>query len=183
MKIEYLGTDVKWQKIDKRNVPDVRNKVANDVEFPSGLILEIGCAAGNFFRAISNLNKEYVGIDLDCKQVNRAKKRFPNETFICGDILKRDDLIKKCKTIISFQVFEHIQYDFKMFDKIESGKNIVFSVPNFPYRSNSPDGHKRHYELDGWVKRYESIVDFSDIWVIKHYIKERCIFVFQGVKR
>lgn len=135
------------------------------------------------FSAISNHGLDYTGVDLDCKQIEKAKKRFPNGTFICGDILKMGDLLKKCKTIVSFQVFEHIQDDLNMFDKIESGKHMIFSVPNFPYRKNSPDGHKRHYELAGWVKRYEPLADISNVWVIKHFKKDRKIFVFQGIRK
>lgn len=186
MKVVDLGTSVKWQKTDKRNVADVREKVISDIDFSSGLILEIGCAAGNFYKLMSlssRFNNHYVGVDLNCKQIDEAKKKFKNGRFICGDILKRDSLLRECRTIVSFQVFEHIQKDFDMFKKIEKGKNIIFSVPNFPYRGNHPDGHRRFYELDGWVRRYENLIDFLEVWTIKHYYKNRKIFVFQGVRR
>jgi len=183
MIIKDLDITVKWQKTDTRDVPDIRNKIVNDVKFPPGIILEIGCAAGNFFEYLSVITEKYIGVDLDLEQINLAKWRYPNGTFIYGDILNFDILLKECKTIVSFQVLEHIKNDFKLFDKIDSGKNIIFSVPNFPYRSNFPDGHKRYYELDGWIKRYKEILDISEVWIIKHYTKNRKIFVFQCIRR
>lgn len=186
MKIIDLETSVKWQKTDKRKVIDVRYKIIKDVNFQAGIILEIGCAAGDFYGLLSlssRMNNEYVGIDLDLNQINKAKKKFPHGNFIYGNIFNFDDLLKTCKTIVSFQVFEHIEKDFDLFNKIESGKNIIFSVPNFPYRRNFPDGHKRYYELDGWIERYEKLIDISEVWTIKHYKKDRKIFVFQGIRR
>jgi len=186
MKLIDLGTSVKWQKIDDRSVPDIRNKIVNDINFPSGLILEIGCASGNFFEFMtisSRFNNEYVGIDLDLKQINKAKKRFPNGKFIYGNVLEFDNLLKSCKTIVSFQVLEHIENDFDLFDKIDSGINIIFSVPNFPYRGKFADGHKRYYELEGWIKRYEDVLNIFEIWTIKHYKKNRKIYVFQCRRR
>jgi len=184
MKLIDLGSTVKWQKTDERNVPDLRGKIVDDINLPSGLILEIGCAAGNFFKCLPKTSREdYIGIDLDLEQITKAKERFPNGTFIYGDILNFHNVLKSCKTIVSFQVFEHIQNDFELFDKINSGKNMIFSVPNFPYRGAFPDGHKRHYEVDGWIKRYKSVLDFSEVWIIKHYKKNRKIFVFQGVRK
>jgi len=186
MKLIDLGTSVKWQKTDERSVPDIRNKIVDDIDFPPGLILEIGCAAGNFFEFMSvssRFNNEYIGIDLDLKQISKARKRFPQGKFIYGDVLKFDNLLKLCKTIVSFQVLEHIKNDFGLFERINSRKNIIFSVPNFPYRGKFPDGHKRYYELDGWIKRYKEILNISEVWTIKHYKKNRKIFVFQCNRR
>jgi len=184
MKLIDLGTTVKWQKADGRYVPNIRSKIVNDISLPSDLILEIGCAAGNFFKCLPKSNREkYIGIDFDLEQIKKARKRFPGGTFIYGDILNFNNVLKSCKIIVAFQVFEHIQNDFELFDKINSGKNMIFSVPNFPYRKSSPDGHKRYYELDGWIKRYEEVFDFSEVWTINHFKKDRKIFVFQGVRK
>lgn len=183
MKIIDLGTSVKWQNTDNRDVIDLRKKVVSDIMFPSGLLLEIGCAAGNFFEFLSHKNIDYVGVDLDINQINKAKNKFPHGNFIYGNIFDFGNLLKSCNTIVSFQVLEHIENDFDLFNKIDSGKNIIFSVPNFPYRNKFIDGHKRHYELKGWIQRYEKFIDISEIWIIKHYKKDRKIFVFQSTRR
>lgn len=186
MKIIDLGTSVKWQKTDKREVFDVRHKILKDMNFQPGIILEIGCAAGDFYGHLSlssRMKNEYIGIDIDLSQINKAKKKFSHGNFIHGNIFDFDNLLKTCHTIVSFQVFEHIEKDFDLFDKIESGKNIIFSVPNFPYRENFPDGHKRHYELEGWIERYKKLINISEVWTIKHYKKDRKIFVFQCIRR
>jgi 2-polyprenyl-3-methyl-5-hydroxy-6-metoxy-1,4-benzoquinol methylase len=182
MNIIDLGDSVKWQDTDKRKVMDIRKKVVSNVPFPPGLILEIGCGAGNFFEHISSFNFDYIGIDLDSNQINKAKDKFSKGEFICGNIFDFENLLKSCTTIVSFQVFEHIENDFELFNKIETGKNIIFSVPNFPYRSEFPDGHKRYYELDGWINRYNNIIDIDEVWIVKHYKKQRKIFIFQCTK-
>ena len=186
MKIIDLGISVKWQKTDKREVIDVRDKIVKDVNFQDGILLEVGCAAGDFYGFLSlssRMKNEYIGIDLDLNQINKAKKNFPHGNFIYGNIFDFDYLLKTCNTIVSFQVLEHIEEDFDLFNKIESGKHIIFSVPNFPYRGNFPDGHKRYYELEGWIDRYKSLIDISEVWIIKHYKKDRKIFVFQCIRR
>jgi len=163
-------------------------KVLNDMPFPKGLILEIGCASGNFFNILRNKNfknNRYIGIDLDSRQIEKARSNFPKEDFICGNVLddKFNKLIKSANIIVSFEVLEHIDLDKKLFNKIKSNTPIIFSVPNFKYRSTFPDGHKRWFDLDGWIDRYKDIIDISEVWSIKHYKKDRKIFVFQSTRR
>ena len=187
MKITNLYTTVKWQNTDQRDVPDIRDKVLTDMSFPHGLILEIGCAAGNFYERLRkhNYKNDYIGVDLNESQIERAKIKFPGANFNCGNILNKkfENIIKTCSIIVCFQVLEHIYEDIELIEKITFGTPIVFSVPNFPYRKNFPDGHKRHFELDGWVKRYEKYIDFKEAWSVKHYRKSNKTFVFRGVKR
>lgn len=188
MKIINLDTSVKWQKSDKRDVSDMREKILSDILFPKGLILEIGCAAGNFFDLLCKKkldDNHYVGVDIDSQQINKARNKFPGANFIHGDALnsKFDETIKSASVIVSFQVLEHITMDIDLIKKIEIGTFVVFSVPNFTYRSASVDGHKRWFELDGWVDRYKDVLNISEAWSIKHYKKDRKIFVFQSTRR
>jgi len=186
MKIINMGSTVKWQNTDKRNVPDVRLKIVEEIDFSPGMILEIGCAAGNFYQFLSNFSRYsnyYIGVDIDANQINRAKKKYPTGMFIHGNILHMDELLQDCRTVVSFQVLEHIENDYELFEEIDKGTTMIFSVPNFPYRENHSDGHKRYYEIDGWIKRYEHLVEFSEAWIVKHYKKDRKIFVFQGIRR
>jgi len=186
MKFSDLGTTVKWQKTDPRDVPDIRDKIVNEVDFHPGTILEIGCAAGNFYDSFSlssRYNNQYFGIDVDGQQIKKAKEKHPQANFIHGDVLEHYKLLNDCKTIISFQVLEHIEKDLELFFKIPPRKRLIFSVPNFPYRGKFPDGHKRWYELEGWINRYKDFVNFNEAWTIKHYKKSNKIFVLQGVRR
>jgi len=184
MNIINMGSAIKWQNTDKRNVPDVRSKIVEEINFPPGMILEIGCAAGNFYQFLSGKYNNYIGVDIDLSQINKAKKKYPEGMFIHGNILNMDKLLQDCKMIVSFQVLEHIEKDYDIFEKIDKGKSMIFSVPNFPYRSNFSDGgHKRYYEMDGWIERYKHLVEFSEVWIVKHYKKNRKIFVFQGSRK
>lgn len=185
MKIVDLGVSIKWQESDKRSVTDIRKEVLDKINFPEGSMLEVGCADGNFFKFLpSDRVDSYVGVDVDNSQIKMARKYFPNADFRHGNILnsKFDDLIKSSKSIVSFQVLEHIQYDIKLLEKINPGTLFVFSVPNFPFRGASPTGHKRYFEMDGWIKRYDGFLNISEVWTVHHYFKNRKIFVFKSVR-
>jgi len=199
MKKVNLGTSVKWQYADTRQVPDIREKVLDEINIPNGLILEIGCADGNFFELLLNKgfkapNYYYTGIDIDKSQISKAKRMFPTANFVNGNILdsKFDDIIREASLIISFQVLEHIYFDIGLLNKIDSGKSIIYSVPDFDYGSKNPNGagHKRSFDLEGWSKRYENILDISEVWTVEHIKKRhkvtkfpKKIFLFQTTKR
>lgn len=54
-------------------------------------ILDVGCAAGGFSEIVKKYNKNinYMGVDISCRMITKAKKRFPdNNFFICdGQVL------------------------------------------------------------------------------------------------
>lgn len=190
MKIIDLDTSVKWQKTDPRNVIDVREKVLNDIKLPGGLILEVGCAEGNFFELLLSAGfctpeHRYTGVDISGSQIDIATQKFPKANFIYGDILDKsfNNIIKSADVIISFQVLEHVKFDMELLNKVPAGMPVIFSVPDFPYKHPNHGGHVRWFDLHGWADRYKVILDILEVWVINHYIKNRKIFVFQTIKR
>lgn len=53
-------------------------------------VLEIGCGTGRIAAKIANSVKNYVGIDISAKTIERAKQHFAcntNMQFLCGDFL------------------------------------------------------------------------------------------------
>jgi trans-aconitate methyltransferase len=151
-----------------------------------GLIIEIGCSDGNFAERLFRRGiKEYLGVDINKKKINQAKKRLKMFEFLCLDIYKNLDKLKGAEAIASFQVLEHIgiiggNEDCEVLEAIDSGVNVVFSVPNSPYRTE----HKRWFEIDGWKKRYAPFIDFNYEMVIQNPNKpNKRSFLFRGYRK
>lgn len=165
----------------------VMKDIAVNLMLPAhGLIIEVGCGEGNFARRLFRRGiTDYLGIDIDKKIIESAKLSISPCTFLCLDIHKNLDKLKGAETIASFQVLEHIGTtkgfeDCEVLEAIESGVNVVISVPNSPYRTE----HKRWFEMDGWKKRYSPFIDFSYDLVIQNPRKpNRRSFLFRGYRK
>jgi SAM-dependent methyltransferase len=55
-------------------------------------VLEVGCSVGNIAEAFRSIDKvSYHGVDIDCKAIGLAQRRFsnyPNFTFVCEDLVQ-----------------------------------------------------------------------------------------------
>ncbi|XP_053677543.1 probable RNA methyltransferase CG11342 [Anopheles nili] len=87
-------------------------------------MLDIGCNTGQFTAKVRQIltevtkvgNVRAVGLDLDHKLCERAKRGFPNMEFICGNVMNiaqcdqpgTEDLIKLCLTRMGIQRFDVI---------------------------------------------------------------------------
>jgi len=150
-----------------------------------GLVVEVGCSDGNFLRVLlqNHVVKEYVGIDINQDKINKCKLEFPNFKFVCGDALSYP--VERASYFLSFQSLEHIgtmggTEDIDLLKRLQKGTIVVFSVPNRPYKNL----HKRWFELDGWLERYNNIINFDIRITIQHPVKQQCrSFLFRGVVR
>jgi len=150
-----------------------------------GLTVEVGCSDGNFLRLLLQKHniEEYVGIDINQDKINKCRLEFPNFKFVCGDALSYP--VERASYFLSFQSLEHIgtmggTEDIDLLKRLQKGTIVVFSVPNRPYKNL----HKRWFELDGWLERYDSIINFETWVTIQHPIKQDCrSFLFYGAVR
>lgn len=197
MKIVDYGSSLCWQKVCDSK--DVREEVLDKVKLPKGRILEIGCAKGNFAKRLAKRGRhsDYLGVDINEQEVSAAKDRLPSLKFMQADVLadSLSDIFKEAKTLVAFQVLEHLgtlpnfktsdgAEDVAFLSKIPSGTKIIFSVPNFDYKSEQPGGHMRWFEAEGWVSRYKDQLDFLECWKINHCKKkDKRIFLFVATKR
>jgi len=62
----------------------------NDLDLKNKKILDIGCASGDMFNALTEkfISLEYVGIDPDEKCINHARQQYPEATFAAIDLMK-----------------------------------------------------------------------------------------------
>lgn len=125
-------------------------------------IIDLGCGIGSFAKYLKEFGfKKYVGIDFSEKAINRAKERFPEYRFICGNLITDKlsrKIIKKEKVFVCFEVLEHIEEDKKLIDIIPEKSLFIFSVPNI-----SGHGHVRWFEnLEQVEKRYNDMLVFTE---------------------
>ncbi len=100
-------------------------------------VLDIGCSSGNLGATLrQNKNCEVIGLDLDEKDIQEAKKKL-NEAFVMN--AETDDLSKlgKFDCVILADVIEHLVNPVQALIKInsvlkESG-SVIFSIPNMAH--------------------------------------------------
>ena len=141
---------------------DEMRKKALDYINENEIVVELGCGEGNFISILNeakNITK-YIGIDIDHQKIELCKKLYTknNLEFVCANIMAPhiQQYIWESHIITSFQTLEHVgtfrgNEDIEFISNIPSKKHFVFSVPNSPYRKE----HKRWFEIDGWVNRYD----------------------------
>ena len=152
----------------------------------SDTVLDIGCSHGNNAFDVAQKAKEVVGIDIEKKYIEVARKKFSksNITYIIGDATtyKFD---KKFDKVILASVLEHIDNRVDLLKKLHSLTDIVlFRVPlitrewlpvykkeqGIDYRLDKThfteytlEQAKEELDQSGWKFREYSI-QFGEIW-------------------
>jgi len=143
-------------KGDRRCSPDEYKPVVRRCESP---VLEIGSAFGAL-RKFLPLPWSYVGVEISEYMVNIARKEYPHDTFIHGDIrLIGKHLTGAFNTVVALQVLEHFQRPERILTLLReiATKRLVFSVPN--------DGfNKVRLEDDGHVSWWKTENDVRQAW-------------------
>lgn len=86
-----LGIDDGWGKLDKLENFDLLMKIADFADTPiqGATILDAGCGTGDLVLYLSNKQiKKYTGIDVFEPAIEKAREKFPRQTFIADDFLK-----------------------------------------------------------------------------------------------
>lgn len=94
-------------------------------------VLDIGCGNGNNAYDVAKKAKEVVGIDIEQKYINVAKKKFQksNVTYIVGDATTYQ-FGKKFDKVILSNVLEHIDHRVEFLKKLHPlTDKILFRVP------------------------------------------------------
>jgi SAM-dependent methyltransferase len=102
-----LGVD--WPKVE-----DVATRYRVMLELirkpcpPVVRLLDFGCGASHLYEhmvATGVTGIEYTGLDLSPKFVELSRKKFPNNRYICADILDEPEAIPSCDYIVMNGVF------------------------------------------------------------------------------
>lgn len=87
---EKYGVDNGWlpgsQQYNFQRLIEIQELA--EVPFKDATILDVGCGTGDLSEFLSPFPiKKYVGIDIYPKALEKARKRYPQEEFIEGDLL------------------------------------------------------------------------------------------------
>lgn len=144
-------------------------------------ILEIGCGVGQFANMLFDQGfKEYRGFDYSDEAIKIAKQTNPHDCkkFQVDNAYNSKIFQENYNTVIIFEVLEHLKEDFLVLNKVKSGVNVLFSVPNFDSAS-----HVRYFkDKNDIIQRYSEIVDIKDIYGF-HISSRNIIFLGYGEKK
>ena len=90
---------------------------------PGSIILDIGCGNGNpVDKYLSDHGHSIIGIDISEKQIELAKKNFPNQTFELKDMSEVQMGKFRVDAVVSFYAIFHIPNveHARLFEKINS---------------------------------------------------------------
>jgi 2-polyprenyl-3-methyl-5-hydroxy-6-metoxy-1,4-benzoquinol methylase len=126
-------------------------------------ILEIGCGVGQFANMLFDQGfKDYKGFDYSDEAIKLAQQTNPQERekFHVDSAYTSTIFRENYNTVIIFEVLEHLKEDMLVLNKIKSGVNVIFSVPNFDSAS-----HVRYFkDKNEIVQRYNEIVEIQDVY-------------------
>jgi len=130
-------------------IGNTKRKVLNyitNIEKPK--ILEIGAGVGVVANYLQNKNFDYLGVEIDKKTVERAKKASLN--IIQGDFKSVKSIEESFDSILAFEVIEHIQDLDELFkiiiEKLNSKGILGFTVPNYNKRLNYKNPHEKIFQ-------------------------------------
>lgn len=70
-------------------------------------VLEIGCGPGINRKYLDSEN--YSGVDINCSHINKALKKYPNENFVCKNVLDfNEDGFAESKNILICHLLHHL---------------------------------------------------------------------------
>lgn len=113
-------------------------ETANLIDKKEALVLDIGCATGEFIGYMSNHRPtwNYVGIDIFDDLINKANEFLPNQTFINSDFLDLDekhngsfDIITAVGVISLFSADDIDNFWKKALELLKPGGSIIVLGP------------------------------------------------------
>ncbi len=129
-----------------------------------GDLLEIGSGIGSFTSKWFEIADSIVALEIAANCIKIFKERYGSEnriTVIEKDITDlSEDLIERYDTVVSINVFEHIENDFKAFSNVfkvlKPQGNFICFVPAFQKLYGKTDravGHYRRYNREELLEK------------------------------
>lgn len=122
-------------------------------EYIIGDVLEVGCGEGRGVELVMKKAKSYTAIDKIEEVIGRLKKKYPNGSFLSGNIPPFSGLESNSfDTVISFQVIEHIRDDAFFLKEIcrvlKPGGKAYITTPNRVMSLTRNPWHIREYTAE-----------------------------------
>ena len=105
-------------------------------------ILDVGVGAGRTTTALTNISKEYLGIDYSETMVKNSRLKYPNQKFIVSDMR---DLVEQFQpssfdvVVVSFNGIDYVNHDDRLktlrgiYSLLKPGGAFCFSTHNLEY--------------------------------------------------
>ncbi|WP_310992274.1 class I SAM-dependent methyltransferase [Aequorivita marina] len=134
---------------NKYKLGRTKSKVLNKaIKVKNPKVLEIGAGVGVVANFLQSKGIDYLGIEIDKKTVERAKKA--NLNIKQGDFKSLNKIEDTFDIILAFEVFEHLQdlgLLFKILEqKIKPDGTLGFTVPNFNKYLNYKNLNNKIYQ-------------------------------------
>jgi SAM-dependent methyltransferase len=131
-------------------------------------LLEIGAGIGTFTKEWANITDQVTAIEIADNCAAILKDRFQNNNKVKvmnDDFLNlRPSIFGEVDTVVSFNVFEHIENDLKgfqlVYDSLVKGGVFLIYVPAFQSLYGKTDqeiGHYRRYNKASLTKKLEQV--------------------------
>lgn len=149
-----------WFAARRRIVRDLVRELVPPA--PDALVIDIGCGTGGNTGALA---QEYrcIGVDSAPHAVEHARRRFPNATFLHGDVPATiAHALGDARVVLMMDVLEHVRDDFELFSSVAAltrpGTHFLLTVPagvDLWGRHDLASSHYRRYD----VERLERVWD------------------------
>ena len=144
-----------------KETQETRFNILYDIGIKSDdTVLDLGCGVGHLINFLKKQNfdtvNNYVGLDINQKYINHAKKLYPNHTFFTGEIF---DISDNFDYVVGSGVFtvgmsineiiEAIKYAYEL-----SNKGVAFNFLTKDYIDDSEFNSFVPEELHNQIKKY-----------------------------
>ena len=132
---------------DEINIICNRYKIASDLSF-NKKVLEIGFGTGLGINTISNISKEYFGIEFSDENYRFCKKKYPNKNLKKGDAHNLPYADKSFDIIIALAIVYYLDFD-KFIKEVRRvlkvGGKIFFCSTNKDFVGFNPSPYTTKY--------------------------------------
>jgi SAM-dependent methyltransferase len=131
----HLGMDwPKLEDVDKRYGIMLELILLKNTASEKLSILDFGCGTSHFYEFLlkNKMNLNYSGLDISEKPIEISRKKFPQNTYYCLDILDKSEQLPNFDYIIMNGIFtEKIDLTFEeMFDYMKNVLTVIFQKAN-----------------------------------------------------
>ena len=138
------------------------NFIAERIE-PTAAVLDIACGSGLLAERLSHKGVlRVVGVDFSSVAIERATKRCPWATFLCGSLPGGLSSVLRQYTpsvAVLVEALEHLVEDRATLEALPQGIRVLLTVPSF-----DDEGHVRTFPTKASVlARYADLVRFDHV--------------------
>ncbi|UCH31800.1 MAG: methyltransferase domain-containing protein [Candidatus Bathyarchaeota archaeon] len=134
--------------------------ILSDLNRKTGILVDVGCAFGDFIYKFSEKGYKAVGCDVSKWAIRKAKRLYPNIDIILADVNALPFKEKTFDIVTMLETLEHCQKLNKVLEEISriatANGLVIFSIPTTDLNDTQADKtHIWHLSLTEWLKIFE----------------------------